>query len=194
MISSDSSSTSIHLTASTSTSASAASSYPTTITQSKATHVIDVGTGRGFAYNPSWVNASIGDTVRFNFLGRNHSVTQSDLASPCTSNGGFDTGLNQFNPLNISGKFVVDFQVNVSTPLWFYCKQPGPPSHCGEGMIFAINPGDRFNQFLKNAAAQGQALAILISVLGAIGNASSFSISAIDNALFNSTIRRRYLR
>jgi len=73
-------------------------------------------------------------------------------------------------------------------------KQPGPPSHCGEGMIFAINPGDRFNQFLKNAAAQGQALAILISVLGAIGNASSFSISAIDNALFNSTIRRRYLR
>jgi hypothetical protein len=61
-------------------------------------------------------------------------------------------------------------------------------------MIFAINPGDRFNQFLKNAAAQGQALAILISVLGAIGNASSFSISAIDNALFNSTIRRRYLR
>jgi plastocyanin len=120
MISSDSSSTSIHLTASTSTSASAASSYPTTITQSKATHVIDVGTGRGFAYNPSWVNASIGDTVRFNFLGRNHSVTQSDLASPCTSNGGFDTGLNQFNPLNISGKFVVDFQVNVSTPLWFY--------------------------------------------------------------------------
>jgi plastocyanin len=66
------------------------------------------------------VDASIGDTVRFNFLGKNHSVTQSNLASPCTYSGGFDTGLNQFNPLNTSGEFLVDFQVSVSKPLWFY--------------------------------------------------------------------------
>ena len=71
----------------------------------------------------------------------------------------------------------------------FSSKQPGPPSHCGEGMVFAINPGDNFNQFQKNAEAQGEALTILTSILGAIGNASSISINAIDNAL-----RRRYLR
>jgi hypothetical protein len=77
----------------------------------------------------------------------------------------------------------------------FFCsKQPGPPSHCGEGMIFAINPRDKFNEFSKNAEAQGQALTILTSILGAIGNASSFNISAIDHALFNSSTKGRYLR
>jgi plastocyanin len=120
VVSSGSSSTHIASTAATSRSASTTSSNPTTITQPKATHLVDVGTGGGFAYSPNQLNASIGDTVRFNFLGQNHSVTQSNLASPCTYNGGFDTGLNQFNPLNVSGKFLIDFQVNVSTPLWFY--------------------------------------------------------------------------
>jgi plastocyanin len=99
---------------------STTSAESTVIKQPSATHLVDVGTGEGFAYTPSQLNASIGDTVRFNFLGKNHSVTQSDLASPCTYNRGFDTGFNQFNPLNISGKFIVDFQVSVSTPLWFY--------------------------------------------------------------------------
>jgi plastocyanin len=117
VVSSNSSSTSI---SSTSVSASTTPAGSTAITQPSATHLVNVGTDKGYAYNPGQLNASIGDTVRFNFLGRNHSVTQSDLASPCTYNGGFDTGLNQFNPLNISGKFMVDFQVNVSSPLWFY--------------------------------------------------------------------------
>jgi plastocyanin len=115
IISSDSTST-----PATSKSAFTTSSSPTTISQPVATHLVDVGADGRFIYNPSQLNASIGDTVRFNFLGRNHSVTQSDLAAPCTYNGGFDTGLNQFNPLNVSGKFLIDFQVNVSTPLWFY--------------------------------------------------------------------------
>lgn len=61
-------------------------------------------------------------------------------------------------------------------------------------MVFAINPGDNFNQFQRNAEAQGEALTILTSILGAIGNVSSISMNAIDNALFNSTMRRRYLR
>ncbi|KFY65125.1 hypothetical protein V496_02791 [Pseudogymnoascus sp. VKM F-4515 (FW-2607)] len=105
---------------STAASASASFAGSTDTTQPRATHLVNVGTGEGYAYNPSQVDASIGDIVRFNFLGQNHSVTQSYLASPCTYSGGFDTGLNQFNPLNTSGKFLVDFQVTVSKPLWFY--------------------------------------------------------------------------
>lgn len=120
VISLDSSSTHTASSTAASTSASRTSSSPTTTTKPKATHLVEVGTSGGFAYRPNQLNASIGDTVRFNFLGRNHSVTQSNLSSPCTYNGGFDTGLNQFNPLNVSGKFLIDFQVNVSTPLWFY--------------------------------------------------------------------------
>lgn len=128
IVSSDSSLTSNDSTAtasknsavSTAASALATSADPTAVTQPRVTHVVDVGTIKGYTYNPSQINASIGDTVRFNFFGGNHSVTQSDLASPCTYNGGFDTGLNQLNPLNTSGKFLVDFQVEVSKPLWFY--------------------------------------------------------------------------
>lgn len=89
-------------------------------TESATTHLVDVGADGGLLFDPNQLNASIGDTVRFNFLGKNHSVTQSDLAAPCTHNGGFDTGLNQFNPLNISGKFLVEFRVDTSAPLWFY--------------------------------------------------------------------------
>ena len=32
--------------------------------------------------------------------------------------------------------------VNDTNPLWFYCKQHSPDgsSHCGAGMVFAVNP------------------------------------------------------
>ena len=32
--------------------------------------------------------------------------------------------------------------VNDTTPLWFYCRQHAPDgsSHCGSGMVFAVNP------------------------------------------------------
>lgn len=57
-------------------------------------------------------------------------------------------------------------------------------------MLFAINPVDKFDEFLKNAEAQGKAMAILTNVLGAIGNASSFGLSAVDGELFNSSSHR----
>ena len=91
-----------------------------TSTAAKQTHNVQVGALGELIYGPNQLNASVGDIIRFNFLERNHSVTQSSFANPCTYNGGFDTGLNQFNPQNISGKFLIDFQVNTTDPLWFY--------------------------------------------------------------------------
>ena len=45
------------------------------------------------------------------------------------------------------GPNVTDFPtwnvtVNDTNPLWFYCKQHNPDgsSHCGHGMVFAVNP------------------------------------------------------
>ena len=29
--------------------------------------------------------------------------------------------------------------VNDTKPLWFYCQQQAPKSHCGSGMVFAVN-------------------------------------------------------
>jgi plastocyanin len=92
----------------------------TSTTAAKQTHTVQVGALGELIYGPNQLNAALGDIVRFDFLKLNHSVTQSTFAKPCTYNNGFDTGLNQFNPKNISGKFLVDFEVKTTDPQWFY--------------------------------------------------------------------------
>jgi plastocyanin len=101
-------------------SATNASTSTSTSTAARQTHTVQVGALGELIYGPNQLNAALGDIVRFDFLKQNHSVIQSSFAKPCTYNGGFDTRLNQFNPQNISGKFLVDFQVNTTDPLWFY--------------------------------------------------------------------------
>lgn len=146
----------------------------TTTTPAKQTHTVQVGALGELIFGPNQLDAAVGDIVRFDFLKLNHSVTQSTFAHPCTYNGRFDTGLNQFNPKNISGKFLVDFQVNTTEPLWFYwlvncsfiltipytclthcSKQSFPASHCHKGMVLGINPKDKFAAFLANAESEG---------------------------------------
>jgi len=52
---------------------------------------------------------------------------------------------------NTSGPFPqAQFTVTDTNPVWAYCRQTG---HCQKGMVFAINPGDKFAAFL--AAAMG---------------------------------------
>lgn len=120
----------------------------------KQTHHVDVGTFNGnFRFVPDRVNAEVGDIVLYNFLKQSHSLTQSEFLTPCTSNGGFDTGLNQLNPANISGLFLIPFEVKTEKPQWFYCKQQ-QGNHCGKGMVFGLNPGDKMDQFIQNAIRQ----------------------------------------
>ena len=118
------------------------------------THKVDVGAFGNLVFNPNQIYAAVGDVVEFNFLAKNHSVTQSNFRTPCTFNGGFDTGLNQFNPKNQSGLFIKSFAVKNTKPTWFYCKQGGPPNHCGKGMVFGINPAGKMGQFIENAKHQ----------------------------------------
>lgn len=112
---------------------------------------IVVGAARKLSFNPESVTVFSGTVLRFNFLGRNHTLTQSSLEHPCSNASLFDTGFNQFNPNNISGHFVVDYLVNTSSPEWFYCAQESPRSHCEAGMVFSLNPGDQYNEFAENA-------------------------------------------
>ena len=121
------------------------------------TYHVDVGTFDGkVQFVPNTLNAAIGDVIEYNFLAKSHSLTQSEFKTPCTFNGGFDTGLNQPNPNNITGLHVIPFTVNTTSPQWFYCKQQGPPNHCGKGMVFGLNPKsqDQMDQFVANAIAQ----------------------------------------
>lgn len=57
------------------------------------THTVIVGGSAGLMYTPQSVEAAVGDVVRFHFLMKNHTVTQSSFAKPCEAlAGGVDSG------------------------------------------------------------------------------------------------------
>ncbi|KAL5490165.1 hypothetical protein ACEPAI_4998 [Sanghuangporus weigelae] len=100
------------------------------------TITVQVGANGGLTYEPSSVNASQGDTIAFQFLAKNHTVTQSTFANPCTASG-VDSG---FFPVTANATEVPQWSFtvnNASAPLWFFCAQTG---HCERGMVFAVNP------------------------------------------------------
>ncbi|KAF5024980.1 hypothetical protein F66182_2931 [Fusarium sp. NRRL 66182] len=104
-----------------------------------AQHTVTVGGPGGLTYQPEELHdVPIGDTVIFEFLSQNHTVSQSAFDTPCDIlEGGMDSGF-MANPNNtVSPPPQVAMQVMVDTPLWFYCKQG---NHCGQGMVFSINP------------------------------------------------------
>lgn len=103
-------------------------------------------------YDPETVIANVGDKVVFNFRAANHTVTQSSFDSPCVGiPDGFKTGV-QMNPFDIDGLILKEFVVTDTKPLWFYC---GVATHCQQGMVFAINPLDKFPAFQTKAIASG---------------------------------------
>jgi len=91
-------------------------------------------------FNPPSVNAVLGDTVRFIFQQKNHTVTQSTLANPCSPlTGGFDS---KFMPVGDAQKTAfptAELNVTKTTPIWAYCRQG---THCNSGMVFALNPSN----------------------------------------------------
>ncbi|KAF7957308.1 hypothetical protein EAE96_002894 [Botrytis aclada] len=117
-------------------------------------HHVTVGDKGLNVYSPNQINANVGDIIRFKFLARNHTVTQSDFNTPCNFNGGFDTGFNQFNPTNATN-ITRDFVVNTNNPIWFHCAQASPKFHCQAGMVLGINPAGKFHAFLEKAKNSG---------------------------------------
>ncbi|KAF1351758.1 hypothetical protein EJ07DRAFT_51033, partial [Lizonia empirigonia] len=124
-----------------------------TATGSRPTTTVTVGDAGKLVFSPSSLNASVGSVIAFNFLGLNHTLTESDLWNPCHSNLGFDTGFRQYNPTNVSGKFIVEIEVTSQDAKWFFCAQTAKRSHCQAGMIFSLNPHGAHAQFLHNALA-----------------------------------------
>ncbi|KIK52491.1 hypothetical protein GYMLUDRAFT_251194 [Collybiopsis luxurians FD-317 M1] len=109
-----------------------------TYAPSPVTHNITVGVNGQLAFGPSNISASIGDIVSFTFLAKNHSVVQSSFSEPCKPlNNGFNLG---FQPVaaNTTGP-TFSITINDTTPIWGYCAQTSPVSHCGSGMVFSIN-------------------------------------------------------
>ncbi|XP_006457020.1 hypothetical protein AGABI2DRAFT_46135, partial [Agaricus bisporus var. bisporus H97] len=107
-------------------------------------HTITVGADNLKKFEPNNITAAVNDVVRFHFVSKNHTSTQSSLNDPCTTLEGpdgtplFDTGFQVINPSN-PNQVTFDFMVNDTKPKWGYCQQVG---HCGSGMVWAINGGE----------------------------------------------------
>lgn len=81
--------------------------------------------------------------MTFTFQQKNHTVTQSSFANPCTPlEGGFDSGFQPVGAEDTAGPFpAATLIIQDTNPIWIYCRQKVPTSHCAAGMVFAINPG-----------------------------------------------------
>ncbi|EAU86447.1 hypothetical protein CC1G_05441 [Coprinopsis cinerea okayama7 len=126
-------------------------------TVSAETFTVLVGKDNGLTYDPPTVNAKVGDVISFQFLSKNHTVTQSTFASPCVpKDQGVDSGF-QFVPEGAAQIPAWSITINDdSTPLWFFCNRA---PHCERGMVFSVNPtADKSHEaFLENARAGGGA-------------------------------------
>lgn len=73
---------------------------------------------------------------------------------------------------NTDGPFpVAQLTVQDTNPIWVYCRQTG---HCAMGMVFAVNPGDKFSAFQAAANATGtNATSSSTSVASAVSTAAT---------------------
>jgi plastocyanin len=129
------------------------------------THVITVANNQSATngtnvFTPQVVNASLGDTVFFNFTAGNHSATQSTFANPCipahdtnSSINGFDTSIRPAGNGTSVTQFTLIMNPDiVNDTIWFYDQ-----TTCGIGGVGVINPGNvsaslqTIDGFVRNA-------------------------------------------
>jgi plastocyanin len=124
-----------------------------TMMPEKKTHVVKVGGPAGLVYDPEEIKANVGDMIVFEFLAKNHTVTQSPFDTPCKKlEGGMDSGFiaNADNAIIPAPQMAM--QVTTDKPLWFYCRQA---THCGKGMVFSVNaPADKTHAQFKQKAIE----------------------------------------
>jgi plastocyanin len=120
-------------------------------------HHVAVGASGDQRFNPRYINAGIGDFVRFWFEGGNHTVTESTFMDPCSAHGAFDT--NFFHaPVRALARNDMTVVVDTTNPRWFFCRQNSNGSHCHSGMVFALNPGPFWFGFVARARNSSSAL------------------------------------
>jgi plastocyanin len=139
-----------------------------------ATHHITVGGEAGLVFTPPEISALPGDMVIFTFMSQMHTATQSGFDTPCEPLAGGMDSQTQPNPNNsVIPPPQVAMEVMTQEPLWFYCKTG---NHCGQGMVFSINPSAEKThaQFQANAiAAKGQGSGSAITGNGTAAATSS---------------------
>jgi plastocyanin len=143
--------------------------------------VIVGGSGSGkISFQPNHISANPQDVVVFEFQQNNHSIVQSIFDSPCSpKEGGLKTDFMFVEDSQTTGFPTWRLTVNDTTPVWLYCRQQVPTSHCGSGMVFAINSVDgsqkSFAAFQKLAQQQGTSNS---TASGATSNDNNGAISS----------------
>jgi len=153
---------------------------------------VSVGFNNQLVFNPANISAQVGDVVAFTFLNKNHSVTQSTFADPCSimtaPAQGIDSG---FQPVAANATMLPQWSFtvnNASAPLWFYCAQTIPAVHCHAGMVFSVNANEnspKSFEAYQAAAMSGNAAAAPPS--GGSGSAIAGATSAIGSAVAGAT-------
>lgn len=98
----------------------------------------------GQIFSPEKVTAPQGSMVQFQFMGGNHTVTQSDFANPCAPLSSSNTSATGFHSDYVpamdnqeAGQVpTYTIMVNDTAPIWAYCAQG---QHCQSGMVMVIN-------------------------------------------------------
>ncbi|PBL00998.1 hypothetical protein ARMGADRAFT_1024830 [Armillaria gallica] len=143
---------------------------------------VQVGGADGkLVYDPEAISAQPGDQVVFHFNPKNHTVTQSSFADPCgPKEGGLDSGFMPVAANSTDSPPTWTMTVNDTQPIWVYCKQAAktPASHCGQGMVFAVNCGldgapNSFTNFKSAALAVGASLSAAASAATASSDTAS---------------------
>jgi len=111
-------------------------------------HVVTVGNTNGsLTYSPDSITASKGDMVQFQFMPKNHTVTQSNFDNPCepVSMHSNVTGVfSGFMPVAATDTSIPTYTIliNNTNPMWIYCAQG---KHCQSGMSMVINENTKAN-------------------------------------------------
>lgn len=128
---------------------------PLAATVSAVNHQVVLGMNGTLTFTPPAIQAVLNDTVEFVFMAKNHSIRQGTFNDPCSQlPGGFQASFNQVVQKNQTDNFpTITINVETTSPIWVSCPQPGPPNHCQNGMVFAINANANhtFDQFQQNA-------------------------------------------
>ncbi|MCJ1345900.1 hypothetical protein MMC31_004109 [Peltigera leucophlebia] len=121
------------------------------------TYTVEVGK-RSFQFVPDTIQATVGDTVEFEFFPANHSVARAEYQHPCVpyelsgqGKVGFFSG---FKPVE---RVLLDppkfsLLINDTLPIFFYCSAVG--SCIKNQMVGVINPNSSVSLEVQRAAAK----------------------------------------
>ena len=139
-------------------------------------HTVIVAPTQGvLRFVPPFINASVGDTVHFEWHANNHTVTKSSQLELCnkTADAPFASG-------EQNSGFTFDQVVNDTNPVFYYC---GTPTHCQKGMFGVINPPAGFvgspetvDAMMPSMVSNSSTLSAMMSYAGSLnGSAAAMS-------------------